>query len=121
MTTLAEARAELVAALEAADIAATDTPGARDVPYVLVSGDGIDAAHIVRGQAVATFRALCIAGAWDGHAVVDELDSLKLATLTVVRELEAWRFGSVGRDGIRTFGGSELLTADVSASRMIDI
>lgn len=121
MTTLAGARAELIAALEADGIRATDTPGGRDLPYVLVAGDGIELTHLVRGQGTATFRATCIAGAWDDSAAALALDELKLDVLGVLRALPGWRVNSVGRDGIRTYAGAELLTADCSASRMIDL
>ena len=41
MTTLAQARAELITALTTASVRATSTPG-NDPPYVLVQGAGID-------------------------------------------------------------------------------
>ena len=47
MTTLAQARAELITALTTASVRATSTPG-NDPPYVLVQGAGIDMSHITR-------------------------------------------------------------------------
>ena len=121
MTTLAGARAELVAAIDAAGMKATDVAGAKPVPYVLVAGAGIDPSRVMVGKVAATFRAICVAGAWDQAAAVGSLDELKLGVLSVLRGLAGWQLGEVGRDGIRSFSGSDLLTADVSATRLIDL
>lgn len=121
MTTLHEARDELIDALRTANLRATDTPGGMDPPYVAVLGDGIDLSHIIRGQTPARFRAACIAGKADASGSVADLDALKLDVLVVLRALPGWALGEVRGDGIRTYGGSDLLTADVTASRMIDI
>jgi hypothetical protein len=121
MTTLAEARDELIAALVAADVRATDNPGGIDPPYVAVLGNGIDLGHIVRNEAEASFRSVCIAGAADNTGAVDQLDALKLATIAVLRSLAGWRLGEVRADGLRSYQGSEYLTADVTASRFVTI
>jgi hypothetical protein len=121
MTSLGDARAELVTAVLAAGISATTVPGGvQSTPYVAVLGDGLDLAHVVRGQAFASFRLACIAGSASAEASVVELDALKLAVLDLVRGLAGWRMGEVRADGIRTYGGGEYLTADVTAGRMID-
>lgn len=120
MTTLAAARAELVAALSTAGLRGTTAAGG-DPPYVLVAGGGIEMTHVVRGQAPATFRARCVAGAWDDAAAAAILDEQKLSVLGVLLALTGWRMLPVGDDVIRDYAGSMYLTADVSASRMIDL
>jgi hypothetical protein len=121
MTTFAQARAELLSALTSASIAATETAGAMQPPYVLVAGGGADPTHVVRGQMPATFRARCIAGAWDDKAAVASLDALKVATLTVLLSLPGWRMAELGDDVIRDYGGAMYLTADCAAARMVDL
>ncbi len=120
MTTRAQARAEVVTALRAAGVRAYASPSG-DPPYVLVGGGGIDMGHITRGQALATIRARCVAGAWTAEDSQAILDELVVDTLTVLRSLAGWRMEPVGQDEIRRFEGGDYLTADVSAARMIDI
>ena len=120
MTTLAQARAELIAAYTAASIRATSTPGG-EPPYVLVAGGGIDAEHIIRGQTEATFRSVLVAGGFEDTKSAAELDALKLGALGVLRALAGWRLGTIGGDGIRSFSGGDYLSAEASASRMIDV
>ena len=120
--TITEARAELVDALVADGVAATDTPGGADLPYVLVVADGIpELGHVVAGHVEAQFIARCVAGAWDSSAAVAALDELKLAALTVIHQLDGWRMGPVRRDGIRALAGADLLTADVVTSRLVTL
>jgi hypothetical protein len=118
---LQDARAELISALEDAGLAATDAPGAKPIPYVLVAGDGIDTTRIVAGKAAATFRCVCIAGAWDESQAVELLDGLKLDVLSIIRGLPGYQVGPVGRDGIRSFQGADVLTADVATTVLIDV
>jgi hypothetical protein len=120
VTTLAEARGDLVAAIAALDIRASVVPTGAP-PYVAVLGDGIDLSHIVRGQALASFRLACVAGGVDDDAVALELDTLKLAMIAMLRTLEGWRPGEVRRDGVRTINGADMLSADVTASRYVDM
>jgi hypothetical protein len=120
MTTRAQARAELITALRAASVRAYDSPSG-DPPYVLVGGGGIDMGHISRGQALATIRARCVAGAWTDKDAQALLDELVQDTLAVLLALTGWRMLPVGQDEIRRFEGGDYLTADVSAARMIDI
>jgi hypothetical protein len=119
--TRAEARAELLAALVAGGIRATVAAGG-DPPYVLVAGGPLDLARSTRGgQVPATFRARCIAGAWDDAASADALDELVPDVLAVLLAADGWRVTSTGDDVIRDYAGSMYLTADVSAERYIDI
>lgn len=122
MTTIAEARSEAIAALIAAGIAADATPGA-DAPYVYVGGDGTgDGSRIVTGQLVASFRFVMVGGAWDERSAALELDTLKQAVLTTLRELAGWRLTSgISRDGARDWAGGLYLAADVTAERLIDL
>jgi hypothetical protein len=120
MTTRAQARAEVVTALQAAGIR-TVKSASGDPPYVLVGGGGIDMDHIAIGKAPATIRARCVAGAWtdeDAQAIIDEL---VMDTLAVFLSMAGWRMLPVGQDEIRRFTGGDYLTADVSAARMIDL
>lgn len=122
MTTLAEARAELVAALATAGLSAYADAGEYDPPFVYVRGDGIpDPSHVVRGTVESQWVATCVAGGWDQQGTAADLDATKLGVLTALRSLAGWRLGPVSRDGIRRVGGADLLTADVSAFRHVDI
>ena len=120
---MAGARAELIAAIVAAGVDAFADPGAHDPPYVYVRAEGVpDVSHVVRGTVEAEWTAVCVAGAWDHDGTAAMLDASKQAVLTALRGLAGWRLGTVGRDGIRSVAdGALLLTADVSASRAIDI
>lgn len=123
MTTIAEARAELIAALNAGGARASDTPNG-DPPYVYVAGDGTsDATRVITGQLEASFRLTMVGGAIDEAAAARELDGLKDTVLGVVRGLDGWRFTSgVGRDGGRIdLDGRLQLQADAFASRLVDI
>lgn len=120
-TTLAGARAELIAAVEAASIAATDTPGDRQPPYVAVLGNGIDLERVLAGKALASFRLACVAGKADASASVLSLDTLKLDIVSMLRGLAGWQLGEVRPDGVRIFAGGTYLSADVIAARLIDL
>lgn len=121
MTTLAGARAALIAAVDAVDLAATETPGTRVPPYVAVLGDGLALDRIVTGRVVGRFRLALVAGAADQSGAAAELDSMKLTILVALRALAGWQLGEVRPDGIRTYGGAEYLTCDVTASTLIDL
>ena len=120
MTTRAQARAELMTALRTAGVRAVDSP-IGDPPYVLVGGGGIAMTHVTIAKAPATIRARCVAGAWEAAGVQAILDELIQDTLAVLRAMTGWQMLPVGQDEIRRFTGGDYLTADVSASRMIDI
>ena len=122
MTTIGAARAELIAAIIAAGADASSDPSANP-PCVYVAGDGTsDLNRVMAGQANAGFRLTMIGGAWDQSAAAAELDTLKQAVLTAVRELPGWRFtGPIGPDGMREVAGGMLLTADAFAERLVDI
>lgn len=120
--TIGEARAELVAALIARGVRASDTPGG-DTPYAYVTGDGTgDPARVVTGQLEAAFRVVLIGGSVDETAAAAELDGLKQVFLETVRDLDGWRFaGPIGRDGSREWSGVLYLNADAFANRLVDI
>lgn len=122
MTTLAEARAELIDALVSNGARASASPGG-DPPYAYVTGDGTgDPARVVTGQLEAAFRVVLIGGAVDEDAAAVDLDTLKQVFLQTVRELDGWRFaGPIGRDGAREWGGILYLQADGFANRLVDI
>lgn len=118
MTTMAQARAELRAALVAAGVPVARSPGPK---AAVIFGDGMDLEHIGRGQAEATFRVVLIAGKFDVAASTTELDAAKLRALTAVRGLDGWRLGEIRRDTVVTIAGGQYLAADVTASRFVDI
>ena len=121
MTSLAEARSEFVAAIATAGVEAKTSPGG-DPPYVYVRADGVpDVSHVVRGTVLGTWAAVCVGGGWTDEGAALELDTLKMAVLTALRSLDGWKLGDIGRDGIRSHQGAELLTADVTANRYVDL
>ena len=122
MTTIVEARSELIAAIAATGANASADPGS-DTPFVFVTGDGTgDLGRIVSGQVAAQFRLVLCGGAWDQAAAATELDGLKQSVLTALRELAGWTLnGPIGPDTARDQGGGLLLTADAFAARLIDI
>jgi len=122
MTTMPEARAELIDALTAEGVRASADPTS-DTPFVFVTGDGTgDLARVVSGQVVAQYRLVLCGGAWDQAAAATELDYLKQVVLQALRALPGWTLnGPVGPDTAREQGGGLLLTADAFAARLIDI
>lgn len=122
MTTLPEARAEIIGAIAAAGVRASADP-LSDTPFVFVTGDGTgDLGRLVSGQVVAQFRLVLCGGAWDQSAAASELDYLKQVVLQALRALDGWTLnGPIGPDTAREQGGGLLLTADAFAARLIDI
>jgi hypothetical protein len=121
MTTMAEARAELTAALEAEDIAVSRTPGGKVPPCALIYGDGFDFAHLLRGEVRARFRITLLAGAWAQDVATELLDPMKLGAVTAVRGLAEWQLDEGRRDAVASIAGGQYLAADVVASRMVTI
>lgn len=115
MTTLAERRTELAAALVAVGIRVDDVAGAAAVPYAVIYGGGITAAESPGGQLRATFRIMLVAGRADAAATVAELGELAMRTLTALWSLKRWQVGPVGADTVRRLPG-EYLTNDATAS-----
>ena len=121
MTTLVEARAEIIDALSDAGARATSTPGGMAPPYVLVQFDGGDPAQVMRGAVQADYRLSLVGGLWDAAAAAGQLDTLCQTVLTTLRELPGWIVGTMSRDGGRDWKGATYLVRDVSASRAIDL
>lgn len=119
MTTVAQAQAELETALSASmnvgDLAGVEPPG------VIVYGDGVDFAHVVRGQAEASFRMTFVGGAWDAKASSGDLRTVVSAALPILAGLAGWRVGAFSPDSVVRIAGSQLLAVDAVASRMVDI
>ena len=121
MTTLAGARGELITAMAGVGKGATSQPGKMAPPYVLIAGDGADVSHVTIGKYPSTWRVVLIAGGWDAEGSAAALDIMKQAAIAALQGLAGWKVQPLGRDGIRTFAGSELLTAELRGVRMIDV
>ena len=121
MTTMAEARAEVIEALTTAGARATSRPGDGAPPYVLVQFEGGDPGHLARGAVQADYRLTIVGGLWDAAGAAGQIDSVCQIVLTTLRELPGWIVGAIGRDGGREWAGGIYLQRDVSASRMIDV
>lgn len=121
MATFTSARAELITAMAGVGKGATSQPGKMAPPYVLIAGDGADVTHVVRGAYPSTWRMVLIAGGWDAEGSATALDTMKQAAIAALHALVGWQMQPLGRDGIRTFAGSELLTAELRGVRMIDV
>lgn len=118
--TLSTARAELVTALRTAGIAASGAPMV-EPPYIYVAGDGGDTGRVLSGQVAATYRLVCVGGAWDEEAAALALDTLKQVALQTLRALDGWRIDSLGRDGARDWQGGMYLTADIGAACLVSV
>jgi hypothetical protein len=99
----------------------SDAPGRVAPPVGYVYGGGIDPRGIGRGQVAATFRVTLVVGRSDAPAASAALGDLTLLALSVLQDLNGWQIGEVGPDAIRTIAGAEYLSADVTASSMIDL
>jgi hypothetical protein len=120
MTTFSQARAELVTAFAGVGNGATSDPGRIAPPCLYIGGDGAAVTHIVAGKFPATWRIVLVAGKWDAAQSAADLDALKQEALPILRALDGWRLESLGRDGVRTYSGGEMLTAELRGIRMID-
>jgi len=121
MSTLATRRAELTAAMLTGGVAISDAPGRIAPPVGYIYGDGIDPRGIGRGQVAASFRVTLVVGHPDAPAASAALGVLTLLALSVLQDLNGWQVGEVRPDAVRTIAGALFLSADVTASAMIDI
>lgn len=121
MATQTSRRAELAAALAAASVTASDAAGRDTPPYVLMYGGGIDPRDTMRGQMRASVRIVAIAAKADAGAASVQLAGLVESVLAVLRALAGWRIDGVSSDLRRIIAGAEYLSADISASCMIDV
>lgn len=119
MTTLAEARTELAGALEIAGLVVSPTLGRLSPPCVVIFGDGIDPAHLARGQVKAGLRSMVVAARADSEVAIADLGEMVLAALGAIRGLADWELGTIGVDTIRKVNQVEYLTADVTAHRFV--
>lgn len=120
MTTFVDARQEAIAGLLAAGVRAQGDP-AGDPPYVYVAFDGGDPTHLMRGSVRADYRLTLVGGGWEEAGAARELDVLRQSVLTWLRDTPGWIVGAIGRDGGRDWMGALYLTADIGASRAIDL
>lgn len=116
-----QALEELLAALEAGSVNATDDLNGVATPSVVVSNAGIDVAGIGRRQLPATFRLALLAGAWSSAGAGRELATLSGAVLGILARLEGWAVGDLTSSQTIRVAGSDYLGAFVTTQRMIDI
>jgi hypothetical protein len=123
MSTLQEARDDLEAALTTAGIRVTRDPAGLPAaaPAAILFGDGVDTGHIGRGQVIAGFRIMLVAGAWDGSSMADILAGLVSTCLTALRAMDGWPVGEVGPDSAVTVGSNRLLGCDVRTATMVTV
>lgn len=119
MTTVSEARTELVLALTMAGVRGVKAPLA-EPPYAFVTRTGLAPTRIVAGQGDMEFTVRLVAGAFDSEAAADQLDKDLQTTLETIRGLDGWVVGEVGPDAGRDYQGGTYLTADVATSRRVD-
>jgi hypothetical protein len=121
VTSIADRRTELTAALVAGGVRTTSAPGEVQPPCAVLISAGSDMDGIGRGQVPFGFRIVLAAGAPTVEASADALDALTGTTLTVLRGLDGWRIQSIAAASIRDIAGALLLSSDVTAEAMIDL
>lgn len=122
MTTVADARATLRATLVAADIRVDDDPGSVAPPCVYIYNGGVsDMRRIGMGKVPWSFRVVCRPSTNTEKVASAGVGALVIAVLTVLRALPGWEVGEVTPDIMRTTAGSDYLSADVTATTMIDL
>jgi hypothetical protein len=121
MTTIADRRTELAAALVAGGVSVTNAPGRVSPPVAVLIAAGSDLEGVGRGQVAYGFRVVLVAGAADADASALRLDELVGDAIAVLRNLDGWRLTTVGATSTRDIAGALYLTADVTASAMIDL
>ena len=118
MTSLADARGELVTALEADGVPV----GAQALPTVRIFLGGATTDHLVRGQVPATFRLVIIGGSYgDGDGASIALATAAGTVLGTLRDLEGWTVGDLGPERVARHAGGDVLVAELSAVRMTDL
>lgn len=125
MTTLAEARAALIAAIAGAGVPASSSPGDAEPPCALVFGQGLDVTdrgHVLRGQVPAIFRVTVLGGIFDdGDLAGSELATTLGTVVATVRALAGWRIDAVRPDYVAATGTGRYLAADLIAAYPIDL
>ena len=121
MTTILEARDALDTALTSGGVPIADAPGAMAVPYGVIFGEGISDIHAARRQARAEFRVTLIAGGWETAVAGRTLTGLVQTTLDTLLELDGWQLGEIRPDVVISITAGQMLAANVTASRMVDI
>ena len=122
MTTIATRRSALSAAIVAAGIRCSDTgPKATAPPVVHIFGGGLDPAGVARGQVRYTFRLVLQPDGGTPAVQSTNLAVMVASVVGVLRSLAGFQVGEVTADVIRTLAGSDFLSADVTATTMIDL
>ncbi len=121
MTTIAARRSELTTALVAGGVTCTDAPGDAQPPYAVLVQAGSDLEGIGRGQVAFDWRITLVAGDYLVASSALNLDALMATTTSILRLMDGWRITGLGAASIRDIAGALYLTADVTASAMIDL
>lgn len=121
MTTIAGARTALSAAIVAAGGVVADNPGGTAPPcYYIFGGGASDFRRAAAGKAEFTFRVVCHPPSSNEMVASSELAGMIQTLITALKSLAGWQLGEVSADVIRRVGGSDFLSADVTASTLID-
>lgn len=120
-TTLATARSALSAAIVSAGGKVSTNPGDTAPPcYYIFGGGASDFRRVAAGKVPFTFRIVCHPPSQNEMVASEQLASMVLALISAIRSLAGWQLGEVSADVIRRVGGSDFLSADVTASTLID-
>jgi hypothetical protein len=115
MTTVSEARDELVTA-----VGAVGAPV--DPPACYVFSNGSDLKPLGGSGTEWSFRVTCAVGYpgddAEASAALGELVAEKLAALWA---LAGWRVAGIGSDGVRQIAGGDQLTADISVTTAVHL
>jgi hypothetical protein len=117
---VAAARSTLVAALVAAGIRCSDSPGDTAAPVVHIFGNGSDL--VFRGSQLRYGFRLVLQPEGGTPAIASaNLGTMVEAVVAVLRALQGWQLGDVSQDIMRSLAGSDFLSADITASTLIVI
>jgi len=115
------ARGVLSAALVAASLPCSDSPGDTAAPVVHIFGNGSDMRGVGRGQVRYGFRLVLQPEGGNPAVESANLGAMVEAVCAVIRSLSGWEVGEVGPDTIRTLAGADFLSADVTALVQVEL
>lgn len=115
------ARATLAAALVAASIRCSDSPGDTAAPVVHIFGNGSDLRGVGRGQVAYEFRLVLQPEAGTPAVASANLGTMVEAVCAVLRGLAGFQLIAVSQDVMRQLAGSDFLSADITTRVMVEI